>query len=152
MAQSVAFFAYGVLLDQRRMMEVVEGWHNMRTARLDGHRLRFSRHSDTWAGATADLVAAEGEAVYGVIYLILSDQYHAVRRLHTGYVERHLTAETGDGPLPVTTLVVEYPRGGLHPSRDYVRAIDEGLRQHGFAADIRATLWRRAGLEAPGPL
>jgi len=149
MARPIDFFAYGTLLDQRRMMEAVERWDGLRTARLADHRLRFSRFSESWKGATADLAESAGESVYGVVYRLLSDQARALRRLHPGYVERRLTVETRAGALGVTALVVEHPASSLRPDPAYVMAIDEGMRQHGFAPEIRAALWRWTGLVPP---
>jgi len=64
-AQPVEFFAYGSLLDQRLMREMVGEWDSLSTARLPDHKLRFSRYSEEWKGATADLEPARGGSAGG---------------------------------------------------------------------------------------
>ncbi|PYT06966.1 MAG: hypothetical protein DMF49_09625 [Acidobacteria bacterium] len=100
MAQPVEFFAYGSLLDQRLMREMVGEWDSLSTARLPDHKLRFSRYSEEWKGATADLEPSRGDLFFG--------------------------------------------------SGSYIKAIAEGMRQHGFAPSIRETLWRWTGSSGTG--
>ena len=150
MAQPVEFFAYGSLLDQRLMREMVGEWDSLSTARLPDHKLRFSRYSEEWKGATADLEPARGESVYGVIYRIFSYQFLEIGRRFPGYVERRIVVEMDEGLRPATTLVVGSPEAGLKPSDPYIKAIAEGMRQHGFAPSIRETLWRWTGSSGTG--
>ena len=152
MAQPIDYFAYASLLDQRRMRELAGEWDNLSTARLRDHRLRFSIWSEVWRGATADIEPAVGEDVYGVIYGLFRDQFQEILRRHPGYIDRHVVVETGDGLVTATALVVASPEEGHRPSKGYVQVIDEGMRQHGFAPEIRRTLWRWASLPEPGRL
>jgi hypothetical protein len=144
MAQPVDFFAYGAHLDQNRMRDAVGGWDSATTACLLDHRLRFTGSDALARWGSADLEAAPGERVYGVVYRIFSEQFMRLRRSCTGYVERRIMVETGDDRLRATTLVVASPCGKRKPSKDHLRDIEEGMRQHGFSPVIRATLLNRA--------
>ena len=129
---------------------MVGEWDSLSTARLPDHKLRFSRYSEEWKGATADLEPARGESVYGVIYRIFSYQFLEIGRRFPGYVERRIVVETEEGLRPATTLVVGSPEAGLKPSDPYIKAIAEGMRQNGFAPVVGESLWRWAGLRPPG--
>jgi hypothetical protein len=143
-AQPLNYFAWGTLLDQRTMREVAGDWDRLVTARLPGHRLRFSVPNARWRGATGDPVASPGESVYGVIYRILSPQRLDILAAHPGYARKDVTVETIDGPAPAVTLAAASPEPSLRPSEEYLRAIEEGQRQHGFDPAIREALRRWA--------
>src|SRR5215213_8688410 len=57
-------FAYGSNLAE----EQVPGAECLGTALLRGHRLELNRRSIRWRGGVVDVVPAEGERVWGVLY------------------------------------------------------------------------------------
>ncbi len=144
MAQPVDYFAYGTLLDQRTMRALAGEWDRLIPARLDGYRIRFGPWSDEWRGHTADLEPAPGESVHGVVYRILTPQLAEIIAAHPGYGAVPVSVVTDDDPLRAVALASRESSDVGPPSEAYLRAIEEGMRQHGFDPRIARTLRDRA--------
>ncbi len=64
------YFAYGSNLDCRQMRDRCRSSRFISIARLEGHRLAFSRKSINRKCGVADVVEASRESVWGVVYEI----------------------------------------------------------------------------------
>ena len=65
---SPRYFAYGTNMAS----EEIEAWcpeaRFLGPARLDGHRFAITRESRRWGGGAADVIRADGSAVWGALY------------------------------------------------------------------------------------
>ncbi len=83
--REVRYFAYGSNLDADQMRERCPSSRGVERARLDGHRLGFTRFSKRWDGGVADLIRAPDSAVWGVLYHMHLDDLERLDRFEGGY-------------------------------------------------------------------
>jgi gamma-glutamylcyclotransferase len=75
---SVLYFAYGSNMASAEMETWCPEGRFLGPARLDGHRLAFTRRSIRWGGGAADAVPGPGDEVWGALY---ETPEHALARL-----------------------------------------------------------------------
>lgn len=164
----VWYFAYGSnmnerLFRERRHMTPIE----TRTARLDGYRLRFTIAGRRSSGVTArfvkfiqkfnqiaaggrnpgvsapaDIVEANGETVWGVLYLL---PFNKFVRLDASegrqYDYLRIDAEDRNGRIVrALTYHVPYPAPEGRPSRGYLKLIRTAAQERGVPEDYTAFL------------
>lgn len=149
MAQPLELFAYETLLDQRRMRETAGEWDTLRPARLPGTRIAFLGWSDAWTSAVATLEPSPGDSVHGVLYRILPYQLREIAQALPGHRETAVTVETDEGLQEAVAFVPTDREAGLRIAESYLRAVEEGLRQHGFTPEIRRRVRDWAAPAAP---
>lgn len=139
------YFAYGSNMSTRIMREWCSGFEVIGAARLDNHRLAFTRPSQRWGGAAADVVAAPGQAVWGVLYDI-DDEIRAAldRKESLGVAYQHVNCEVVcvDDQVyrALTYSIIDKADPELRPSLQYKTVILEGAAEHQLPADYVAWL------------
>ena len=137
--QRVWYFSYGSNLDPVRFRSRVGPWHEIRTAILDGYRVRFSGEVRSEGGGGAFVEPAEGEAAFGAVFLIDPDQMRAMDEVELRS-ERNLAGlairRDVDVRTPAEIVKAEMytlPASGcyLAPSAKYLGHILDGLRAVG---------------------
>ncbi len=83
--REACYFAYGSNLDADQMRERCPSSRGVERARLDDHRLGFTRFSQRWDGGVADLIPAPGATVWGVLYHLHVDDLERLDRFEGGY-------------------------------------------------------------------
>lgn len=132
---SGSYFAYGSNIDDL----LVDGHHAhfMGVARLDDHRLAFTRRSVRTGTGVADVIAAPGESVWGVLYEL--GPAHAAmldRKEGAGwaYVRQPTQVRTLDGSAVdafIYTVLHKEPRE-IPPSDTYLSRLVKGARKRGL--------------------
>jgi len=107
-------------------------------ARLENYELNFDKVARGGSG-TANLVAAEGQVVYGVLYRLSEQQLKALDRFegvpeHYRRSEMNVVDEQGN-KIAAQVYLARKLRKGLKPDRSYLQRIIEGAEEHGLPAD-----------------
>jgi gamma-glutamylcyclotransferase (GGCT)/AIG2-like uncharacterized protein YtfP len=134
----VLLFAYGALMEPRRMRRLCPGARLAGNARLPDHALAFTRYSRAEKGGVADVIPAEGTSVWGVLYEIKEsclgalDRYEETPRAY----RRETTAVTDDKGVEQEAFVYFANRtGDFAPSRSYRDLIVRSARERGLPDD-----------------
>lgn len=131
------YFAYGSNMNERLFRERRHMvWHEARIGRLDGHRLAFTVAGGMRPGlsAPANIVAAAGECVYGVLYLLPLRKF-ARLDASEGRQYDYLWAEIEDANgqlLSAVTYKVPQAAPEGRPGRQYLNLIREAARRRGL--------------------
>lgn len=141
------YFAYGSNMNERLFRERRHmAWRETRIGRLDGHRLAFTVAGGMQPGvsAPANIVAATGERVHGVLYLLPLRKFarlDASEGRQYNYLWTELEDANGNRVSAVTYKVPhEAPEG--RPGSRYLNLIREAARQRGLPPDYIASLDR----------
>jgi cation transport regulator ChaC len=126
------YFAYGSNLLQEEIARWCSHATALAVAKLNGHRLDFTRYSEARGGGVADIVPDDDDAVWGVLYEVPEnelrrlDQKEGVPRAY----ERH-TVETemaGGRRVRAMTYVVVDKSHYRPPSATYLGIMLKGAR------------------------
>ena len=149
------YFAYGSNVEA---VEVDGGEaRSLGSARLDDHRLAFTRRSVRTGTGVADVISALGEVVWGVLYELEPDQAAALdakEGLGWAYarVSRRVRTPGGEEVDAFLYTVLHKEREEVPPSDAYLERLLRGARRHGLPADyVQALEGLRAGIGGPGP-
>jgi len=136
----VWYFAYGSnmnerLFRERRHME----WLEARVGRLHGYRLAFTVSGGMRPGlsAPANIVAAPGSVVHGVLYLLPLNKFARLDNSEGrqyGYLWTKAEDSAGQR-LPVVTYQVLHAAPEGRPGLGYLNLIREAARQRGLPKD-----------------
>lgn len=141
------YFAYGSNMNERLFRERRHMvWREMRIGRLDGHRLAFTVAGGMQPGvsAPANIVAAIGERVHGVLYLLPLRKF-ARLDASEGRQYDYLWTEVEDtsgNRVPAVTYKVANAAPEGRPGGRYLNLIREAARQRGLPPDYVAFLDR----------
>lgn len=143
----VWYFAYGSNMNERLFRERRHmTWREAQVGRLRGHRLAFTIAGGRRPGvsAPANIVAAPGESVYGVLYLLPLRKFARLDNSEgTQYAYFWTEVEDIDGNrVPVVTYKVLDAAPEGRPGRNYLNLIREAARQRGLPADYVSFLDR----------
>jgi gamma-glutamylcyclotransferase (GGCT)/AIG2-like uncharacterized protein YtfP len=151
------YFAYGSNLAARVMEEWCPGAAYLGPARLDGFRLAFLRRSTRWKAGAADVMPADGHAVWGALYEVGADELAALDRkefvAQSGYRRREVVVHHDGSKVPAATYeVVDKAEDELTPKAEYLALMLEGARERDLPDEwiqhLRA-LPARFGLDQP---
>ena len=149
------YFAYGSNMPTRCMAEWCSSFSLIGAAQLWDFRLAFNKPSTHWGGAAADVVAAPGHSVWGVLWEI--DEASRVsldekETLGVAYAHSDLPVQTRDGQgyeaLVYTVIHKRVPE--LRPSRSYLDVLIEGAEEHQLPPEYIAWL-RSVEIDAQAP-
>ncbi len=148
------YFAYGSNLRASQMLRLCPGHEFLAVARLDNHRLAFTLPDTEWQGGVADVIASEGDSVWGALYRLCEadlpplDAYEGydpegpaeaneyVRRLVTVTIERE------QREAEAWCYFVRAPQGHVAPSERYREALIEGATERGLPEDYISAMRR----------
>lgn len=129
------YFAYGSNLDADQMRARCPSSRVRHPALLPDHRLAFTHRSSRWGGGAADVVAARGETVWGVVYALHPDDMPRLDRFERGYERIELCVES---PLHARVRAVSYSvrsKGSYPPTRLYRDKMITWAARHGLPRD-----------------
>jgi gamma-glutamylcyclotransferase len=136
------YFAYGSNLDWAQMRERCPSSCFIAVAKLENHRLAFTRYSDSRSGGVADLLSEEGHDAWGVVYEIderdigrldKCEGFRPGRQRQKNYYvreERHVYQD-GNTHMPfLVSLYFAVPQTGgpFPPHPNYKRLIVDGAK------------------------
>jgi len=107
-------------------------------AELPGHRLAFLRCSIRWQGGAADIVPAEGESVWGVLWELPLGLGELDAKEAAGDAYRRCTVDVLSHGEPTPALAYEVIRKEPHevaPTRAYLDTLMAGAREHRLPAN-----------------
>lgn len=138
------YFAYGSNLDWAQMKQRCPSARFECVARLADYKLAFTRLSERRGCGTADVVAAAGSAVWGVVYRLDEcdfgplDEYEGCvpGRTNNAYDRIEVqVVQDGDEARPATAwvyVVSTKSERELIPNAEYKRLMTEGARYWGL--------------------
>jgi cation transport regulator ChaC len=150
------YFAYGSNVDERGMREACPCGRCLGIARLPDHRLAFTRRSIRTGTGVADVLAAPGEVVWGVLYGLRSSETGVLDRKEGAgwaYVRRPCDVILTDGQERAAFLytVLHKESREVPPSEDYLGALVAAARQRGLPAEylerlqqVRPMRWEKS--------
>jgi gamma-glutamylcyclotransferase (GGCT)/AIG2-like uncharacterized protein YtfP len=143
---TVAYFAYASNMSAAAMTLLCPGHRTLGVAELAGHRVAFDRRSVRTGTGVADIVAARGRSVWGVLYgldeamLATLDEKEgngwAYRRRAAGV---RLAGERDERVAQVYAVIAPEPRE-VEPSREYLHGVLQAARERGLPGDYVAAL------------
>lgn len=132
------YFAYASNMNRRQMEERLHraGLRWM-IGRLDGYRVRFNKKSDVDESGKANVVPADGETVWGVLYDLSEQEIEYLGSFEHGYRQKTVEVSSPgcNERLSARTFIADPAGPDLVPAAAYLRVIVEGARQHGLPAD-----------------
>jgi gamma-glutamylcyclotransferase (GGCT)/AIG2-like uncharacterized protein YtfP len=148
---SALYFAYGSNMAASEMEAWCPGGRYLGPAELVDHRLELRRRSRRWRGGAADLVAAPGESVWGVLYELPAGALDELDRKEGAgigaYRRREVTVLAGGRRRPAVTYeVADKEREHLTPAPAYAEmllraAVERGLPD-GYVRSLEDRLGR----------
>ena len=156
MSKPTLYFPYGSNLNSAHFADWLAGkgltgvgskMEKVSNAYLTGYRLGFTRRSMKWEAGVADIVKANGERVWGVVFRPNEGQWRALDQkegVNIGAYKRHEVLVKYDKETPgkdhlhaCTTYVVVKREGSLQvPNPEYLKIIQDGGKEHGLAQEF----------------
>lgn len=129
---TASYFAYGSNMSPRQMAERCPGAVALGVARLADYRLAFNRPSPKrWGGHVADVVAAPGAEVWGVLWQVSDAHLEALDRFEGvaagSYRRLDATVEHEGSAHAAVVYVVCEPGPDGAPSATYCATMGEGV-------------------------
>jgi gamma-glutamylcyclotransferase len=150
------YFAYGSNMSYEQMKERCPDSKYVGVARLNGYKLDFTKMSTIRGGGVADIVEAEDDCVYGVLYSITDDDLAKLDRFE-GY-PRMYDRQTVScfkyddlldyNPLKGTNIdalvytVVNKSATTIPPSMEYLKIILDAAFSHMFPTKYQNMIYR----------
>jgi gamma-glutamylcyclotransferase len=130
---SRCYFAYGSNMAPTVMARLCPGHRCLGVARLDGYRLAFTRRSVRTGSGVADIVAAPGSTVWGVVYEIDEEDLAALDRKEGhgwAYVREHVTVRLESGTeQQAVAYAVRSKEPDVPPSPEYLGGLIAAARE-----------------------
>jgi len=140
-------FAYGSNMDWAQMHERCSSAEFICTAKLKNHRLAFTRKSKNRGCGVSDVLPAEGQAVWGVVYQIPEAEMAGLDKKEginsKSYVRRVGTVDRdGDESMPISVQIYfAAPQDNPPlPNQEYKDLIMNGARHWNLPAEYIAEL------------
>jgi gamma-glutamylcyclotransferase len=135
----VLLFAYGANMSSAEMTAFCPQARFVGPARLDGHRFELRRRSRRWGGGAADIVPADGEAVWGALYEVppgvLSD-LDAKEGAGFAYRRREVQVQhDGRAVAAMVYEVMDKEPEQVPAAPGYVELLEAGARERGLPSD-----------------
>jgi gamma-glutamylcyclotransferase len=148
------YFAYASNMDEREMRARCPSARCLGAARLDAHRLAFSRRSVMSGTGVADVVPAADGEVWGVLYGLDEEDLDALdRKEGNGWAykrERQRVTPAAGGPALQAILyaVIEKEPHEVPPSREYLGRVLRAAEAHALPPHYVAMLEAHDGSDA----
>jgi gamma-glutamylcyclotransferase len=138
---TVTYFAYGSNMAPKVMARLCPRHRYLGPARLDDHRLAFTRRSVKTGTGVADVVAAPGQTVWGALFEIGDDELARVDKKEGydwAYTRVTLPVRPGAGgperPAVVYTVAGKQT-AEVPPSREYLDRIIAAARERALPGE-----------------
>lgn len=124
------YFAYASNLKKINLEQILGlKINNYVDGRLLDYGFRFNvKNAD--GKARANIIESESEDVFGAIYEIENTAKEILLVSEPGYKLIEVNIETKIGFVPVVTFISEADDEGIFPSKDYLKSITEGAKEH----------------------
>jgi gamma-glutamylcyclotransferase (GGCT)/AIG2-like uncharacterized protein YtfP len=140
-------FAYGSNLAEDQMEQWCPRYEFLGPACLEGFRLEFRRRSIRWQGGAADVVEADGEAVWGALYELPDGELERLDHKEAAgdaYRRREVTVEqAGERRSAVVYEVIDKEPTEATPAPAYGEAMLRGAAERGLPERWRGHLEHR---------
>jgi gamma-glutamylcyclotransferase (GGCT)/AIG2-like uncharacterized protein YtfP len=139
----VYYFAYGSNMNWQQMQRRCPSSKFVCVARLDNYQFGITRHSRLRNCGTANILAAVGKEVWGIVYEVSDRDLMTLDGFEDGYQRKVLPVHArGDGtrPLEVLVYIADIETNVPLPNAEYKRLILEGARQWKLPTDYCTTL------------
>ncbi len=137
----ILYFAYGSNMDERNMRVLCPSSRCLGAARLDDHRLAFLRRSQKTLSGVADVVAAAGHVVHGLLYelehgdLAALDVKEGLGRAYARELMRvTLVSDDSLREAVIYTVITKEP-AEVEPSHEYRERMLAAARRRSFPRD-----------------
>jgi len=142
---TVLYFAYASNMAAEVMERLCPGHRAVGTAELPDHRLAFTRRSVRTGTGVADIVAADGHGVWGVLYRLDDAMLAAIdEKEGNGWAYRRdmvWVRRGGMEPEQAYAYSVIAPEPvEVRPSREYLRRLVEAARRRALPDEYVAAL------------
>lgn len=141
------YFAYGSNMSDEQIRKRCPSHHFVCVAQLRGYRLAFTRRSEKRGCGVADVVAAQDEAVWGVLFemcegdLAALDRHEGAHLKPPAYVRKSVQVVADGQLLDATTYEVFSKSASQHaPNSDYLGLITAGARKWGLPQGYQEAL------------
>jgi len=114
------YFAFGSNLDADQMAERCPGSRPAFRARLPDHRIEFTHPSRRWGGGAADVVAAPGDSVWGLVWELGPDDLERLDGYELGYARVELAVLDDAGRAHLVVSYSVRAKGAHRPTRHYL--------------------------------
>lgn len=145
---AIEYFAYGSNMAEEVMQACCPGHRFIGVARLDDHRIAFTRRSVRTGAGVADVVPGRGQAVWGVLYELDPGGLQALdRKEGNGWAyERqrhrvHLLADESEHDAIIYTVLHKESQE-VPPSPAYLKQLITAATRRGLPERHIATLTR----------
>lgn len=147
MTIAVLYFAYGSNMEWQQMRDRCPSAKFVCVAKLEDHRLAFTRKSIKRGCGVVDAVAGPGDEVWGVVFQIddrdidtLDAKEGFVRGRETNaYVRREISVlENGDANRPISVMTYFVAKKEMNvpsPNSEYRRLLVEGAKHWHLPAE-----------------
>jgi gamma-glutamylcyclotransferase len=129
-------FAYGSNMASAEMEAWCPEHRYLGPARLDGYRIELRRRSIRWGGGAADIVAAPGESVWGVLYEVAGEDLDRLdEKEGEGFAYRRREVEVdhrGEPRAAVAYEVIDKEPEQVEPSPEYRELLRAAARERGL--------------------
>jgi cation transport regulator ChaC len=137
-ANTVWYFAYGSNMSREQVRHRAGEPAEEKPARLENFELKFDKVARGGTG-NANIAAAEGRVVHGVLYRLTEQQLKALDRFE-GVPEHYRRSEVNvldaEGrKIAAQVYLARKVRRGLKPDRGYLQRIIEGAVEHNLPED-----------------
>jgi gamma-glutamylcyclotransferase len=147
------YFAYGSNMSYEQMKERCPDSKYVGVARLNGYKLDFTKMSTIRGGGVADIVEAEDDCVYGVLYSIADEDLAKLDVKEQGYTKQIVSCFKYDdlldyNPLKGTNIdalvytVVNKSASTIPPSMEYLKIILDAAFSHMFPTKYQNVIYR----------
>jgi gamma-glutamylcyclotransferase (GGCT)/AIG2-like uncharacterized protein YtfP len=138
------YFAYGSMMDHRRMTTRAPGASTLGPARLDGFRLEFNVFSTEWEGGAANLELDPNARVWGVLWEVPDDEVRGLDAFqgHPTFFRREdVVVEGPEGPVIAWTYRVAHQGGSfVRPTDQYLQMMRSAIRVNGLPPEALDTV------------
>lgn len=153
------YFAYGSNMDPVQIRRRCPSARFVNIARLADHKLAFSRRSVRRRSGVADVVPAVGDAVWGIVYRLLSvrdieildaaEGFRPARKRAQGYIRETRVVRLGGAgtPAPVNIYIAQRQKTPPAPTAAYIAHMTRGAEHWGLPEGYAAML---AGIAREG--
>ncbi len=135
----VHYFAFGSNMSSARFLARIPAAESVGRGVLSGWRFACNKRG-TDGSAKANIVRAEGERVWGVIYRMPELALSRLDRIEGGYERIRVEVRLGDAPLPCVCYASTRHTDHRVPFDWYKEHIIAGAEEFGLPADYVATL------------
>lgn len=153
------YFAYGSNMDPVQIRRRCPSARFVNIARLADHKLAFSRRSVRRRSGVADVVPAVGDAVWGIVYRLLSvrdieildaaEGFRPARKRAQGYIRETRVVRLGGAgtPAPANIYIAQRQKTPPPPTAAYIAHMTRGAEHWGLPEGYAAML---AGIAREG--